>query len=145
MRRGCADADFMPGAKEVCQLCRNGDACNRWSVRSCYRCNSQNPEDDCALMIEPSAIPISNCTASTEMCVSTVVSRLQSVYTVRGCAGEVPECTSNDPYCVRCNGSLCNSIPTVWGTRHANKQVQLAEGRIKHSLGLLDYLWPSTW
>lgn len=93
----------------------------------------------------PSAMKISNCTASTELCVSTVVSRLQSVYTVRGCAGEVPECSSNDPYCVRCNGSLCNSIPTVWGTHHANKQLKFAEGRMKHNWLILDILWPSIW
>ncbi|KAM8718408.1 hypothetical protein ACLKA7_001597 [Drosophila subpalustris] len=143
LRRGCADADFLPAAGEACQLCRSGDTCNRWSVRSCYRCNSQEHGADCAEMLQPAEMTVSNCTHPTELCVSTVISRLQMVHTVRGCASEVPECTSNDPYCVRCNGTLCNVAPTLWATKHATQHLQLAGERLSWSQTLLDYLWPS--
>ncbi|KAH8404334.1 hypothetical protein KR222_007156, partial [Zaprionus bogoriensis] len=113
LSRGCVDADFVTRHGQACQICRNGDTCNRWSVRTCYRCHSQQEGEDCATMMQPSKMGISNCTTSTELCVSTIVNRLQSVYTVRGCAGEVPECNYNDPFCVRCDGSLCNIAPTV--------------------------------
>ncbi|XP_064540645.1 uncharacterized protein LOC135430021 isoform X1 [Drosophila montana] len=145
LRRGCADANFVAGAGEACQLCRSGDGCNRWSVRSCYRCNSQEQGDDCAAMEQPMGMTLSNCSRPAELCVSTVISRLQLVYTVRGCAGEVPECSANDPYCVRCNGSLCNNAPTKWAT--GQQQLQLTEkgagaGAGADSVrGVLEQLW----
>jgi len=115
LRRGCADENFAPaGPGDSCQLCRDADSCNRYSVRSCYRCNAQDQDTDCAAMDLPSAMTTSNCSSPTELCVSTVVSRLDGIYTVRGCEGQVPECSANDPYCVRCNGSLCNYAPTLW-------------------------------
>ncbi|XP_041565427.1 uncharacterized protein LOC108149877 isoform X1 [Drosophila elegans] len=140
LRRGCADADFAPAALgDSCQLCRDADSCNRYSVRSCYRCNAQDADTDCAAMDLPPAMTISNCTSSTELCVSTVVSRLDGIYTVRGCESQVPECSANDPYCVRCNGSLCNDAPTLW------RQTQLdlvANQDLRDSWwSLLQYWW----
>ncbi|XP_060664127.1 uncharacterized protein LOC132796827 isoform X1 [Drosophila nasuta] len=159
LRRGCADASFVPGGEgEACQLCRSGDNCNRWSVRTCYRCNSLESDEDCAQMLNPNAMSVSNCSHATELCVSTVISRLQMVHTVRGCAGEVPECTANDPYCVRCNGSLCNVAPTLWATQQEALQLQLQlrlattptrrqrqqqRQRSQWPMQLLDYLWPN--
>ncbi|XP_017870269.1 PREDICTED: uncharacterized protein LOC108618678 [Drosophila arizonae] len=151
LRRGCADANFLPGSGEACQLCRSSDGCNRWSVRSCYRCNSLEHGDDCAAMQLPSAMALSNCSSPAELCVSTVLSRLQLVYTVRGCASEVPECTANDPYCVRCNGTLCNSVPTKWQQQQKQKeeeeqgqeQQQQAVGVIRGVQRLLGHLWPN--
>ncbi|XP_017135616.1 uncharacterized protein LOC108151488 isoform X1 [Drosophila miranda] len=138
LRRGCADADFSPSDNggERCQFCRNSDGCNRWSVRSCYRCNSQEQDDDCAAMTNPEAMTVSNCTNPVELCVSTVISRLDLVYTVRGCAGEVPECSANDPYCVRCNGSLCNAAPTLWTA----ERTALIEDH-RNWWSLVKYLW----
>lgn len=123
LRRGCADSDFAPAPLgESCQLCRDADACNRFSVRTCYRCSAQAQDDDCAAMELPTLMTTSNCSGPAELCVSTVVSRLDGIYTMRGCAGQVPECSANDPYCVRCNGSLCNDAPTLW----RQKQLDLA-------------------
>ncbi|XP_037727599.1 uncharacterized protein LOC119558287 [Drosophila subpulchrella] len=141
LRRGCADANFAPaGLGDSCQLCRDADGCNRYSVRSCYRCNAQDQDTDCAAMDLPSAMTTSNCSSPTELCVSTVVSRLDGIYTVRGCEGEVPECSANDPYCVRCNGSLCNDAPTLW----RQTQVGLATDRdnqLDNWWSLLQYWW----
>ncbi|ALC49098.1 CG15773 [Drosophila busckii] len=148
IRRGCADASYEPRAGEACQLCRSGDACNRNSIRSCYRCNSQEQGDDCAAMLQPSAMNISNCSSPTELCVSTVLSRLQLVYTVRGCAADVPECSANDPYCVRCNGSLCNSAATLWSTELKLQELRVATtktttgSRFGQLLGYLQQLLP---
>ncbi|XP_017035331.1 uncharacterized protein [Drosophila kikkawai] len=123
LRRGCADEDFAPSPMgESCQLCRDGDSCNRFSVRTCYRCTAQDQDkEDCAAMELPTLMTTSNCSGPAELCVSTVVSRLDGIYTLRGCAGEVPECSANDPYCVRCNGSLCNDAPTLWRQKQLDR------------------------
>ncbi|XP_030378094.1 uncharacterized protein LOC115626772 [Scaptodrosophila lebanonensis] len=149
LRRGCADADFHPGDQEACQLCRSADGCNQWSVRTCYRCNSLEHGDDCGTMTQPSEMGRSNCTSATELCVSTVISRLDLIHTVRGCAGEVPECTSNDPYCVRCNGSLCNTASTLWTEKALSvtslsllKSNSQPMKRQRLATTLLKYLWP---
>ncbi|XP_068159132.1 uncharacterized protein [Drosophila tropicalis] len=151
LRRGCADADFIPATDqgETCQLCRSSDNCNRYSVRSCYRCNSQEQDDDdCAEMNLPSAMTISNCTDPMELCVSTVINRLNLIYTVRGCASQVPECSANDPYCVKCNGSLCNNVPTQWAIEKIEQiNIPLLDSPKQQkqrwaALTLLKYLWP---
>ncbi|EDV45928.2 LOW QUALITY PROTEIN: uncharacterized protein Dere_GG18779 [Drosophila erecta] len=140
LRRGCADADFAPAALgESCQLCRDADSCNRFSVRSCYRCSAHDQDADCAAMDLPAAMTTSNCSSPTELCVSTVLSRLDGIYTVRGCEGQVPECSANDPYCVRCNGSLCNDAPTIWRQRQLGVAT---EQQLPHSWwSLLQYWW----
>ncbi|KAH8345297.1 hypothetical protein KR067_004359 [Drosophila pandora] len=143
LRRGCADTNFTPSAVgESCQLCRSSDTCNRYSVRSCYRCNGQDEDTDCASMALPSAMTTSNCSSPTELCVSTVVSRLDGIYTVRGCAGQVPECSLNDPYCVRCNGSLCNVAATLWRKSQLQMSAEQSQPQIPDNWwSLLDYWW----
>lgn len=110
LRRGCVDAQFQPGPTEACYQCRGPDGCNRTPIRTCYSCSSLK-DADCDLVTRRETLPTSNCSNAVELCVSTVVRRLDLVYVLRGCASEVPECTASDPYCMRCNGSLCNVLP----------------------------------
>ncbi|KAM7352523.1 uncharacterized protein ACRADG_005002 [Cochliomyia hominivorax] len=115
--RGCADKQFYARyanssliQNEACYLCRDAHGCNRFSARTCYSCSSLE-QKDCSLMSSIKNIPQRNCSSYDDLCVSTIVSKLQHDYVLRGCASHLAECTTNDPLCVRCNGSLCNTIP----------------------------------
>lgn len=116
--RGCADKKFYARIKnssssqenEACYLCRDANGCNRTPVRTCYSCSSME-DKDCALMSMADSIATRNCSSFDDLCVSTVVTKVQHHYVLRGCASHLAECTENDALCVRCNGSLCNNIP----------------------------------
>jgi len=114
LRRGCSDKNFIPSTKEVCYHCYDLNGCNRWPIRSCYHCSSLETPECANWQQNDMNIKRTNCTHPNELCVSTVVEKLAFKYTIRGCASHIPECTANDPYCVRCNGSLCNYHPTSW-------------------------------
>lgn len=114
VRRGCADDAFYSSLRssEACYLCRDSSTtgCNRFPVRTCYACSSMDDED-CDLMNYPDTANQRNCSSHDDLCVSTVVSKLQLAYVLRDCASHLAECTDRDPLCVRCNGSLCNGVP----------------------------------
>ncbi|XP_055839289.1 uncharacterized protein LOC129907216 [Episyrphus balteatus] len=111
--RGCGSDIPQPRTNQICYQCRDANGCNRQSIRSCYKCSSIN-DPECANWMDISNITASNCTHRDEKCVTTLVSRLNLVYTLRGCASQVSECTESDPFCERCEGSLCNDGPKIW-------------------------------
>lgn len=108
--------------EEICYKCSDANGCNKTPVRTCYRCSSLEIEE-CSNWNEPTRIARQNCSSPEELCVSTLLTKFNLVYTVRGCASQVAECTESDPFCVRCNGSLCNSEPINWVS---NKVVKLS-------------------
>ncbi|XP_061392056.1 uncharacterized protein LOC133327555 [Musca vetustissima] len=128
IRRGCADKEFFATRQpnEVCYYCSNSTqtGCNRFPVRTCYSCSSLDDED-CAEMMTPEIIDQLNCSSQEDVCVSTVVTKLQLTYVLRGCASHLAECTDNDPLCVRCNGSLCNDVPIDLSTYVRRKQISV--------------------
>ncbi|XP_073822477.1 uncharacterized protein [Musca autumnalis] len=138
VRRGCADAEFYatPRAGDACYFCRDSTstACNRYPVRTCYSCSSLDDED-CATMQYVDTMNQRNCSSHDDLCVSTVVSKLQLTYVLRDCASHLSECTNNDPLCVRCNGSLCNDVTidlnNIGRNPWQSKQISL-EVNVKH-------------
>ncbi|XP_055920492.1 uncharacterized protein LOC129952089 [Eupeodes corollae] len=111
--RGCGSDAPPPKTNQICYECRDANGCNRQTIRSCYKCSSIK-DPNCASWLDISNITVSNCTHRDEKCVTTLVSRLNLVYTLRGCDSQVDECTESDPFCDRCEGSLCNYGSKIW-------------------------------
>ncbi|XP_065357482.1 uncharacterized protein LOC135951719 [Calliphora vicina] len=125
--RGCADKKFYArygntsiADNEACHLCRDANGCNRTPIRTCYSCSSMDYKD-CSLMKSPINIARRNCSSYDDLCVSTLITKVQHTYVLRGCSSHLPECTDNDPLCLRCNGSLCNTIPIDLTTNEETK------------------------
>uniref|UniRef100_A0A1I8QD69 DUF753 domain-containing protein n=1 Tax=Stomoxys calcitrans TaxID=35570 RepID=A0A1I8QD69_STOCA len=123
VRRGCANDEFYSTRQndEACYFCHDSTSttgCNRFPIRTCYSCSSLDDED-CDLMTYADTANQRNCSSHEDLCVSTVASKLQLTYVLRGCASHLEECTKNDPLCVQCNGSLCNDVPI--DLRHLNE------------------------
>ncbi|XP_037961113.1 uncharacterized protein LOC119690180 [Teleopsis dalmanni] len=112
LRRGCSEEDENSDTAEVCYKCSQTDGCNNESVRTCYHCSSQL-QPECANEPTLPAIDKRKCAFNDELCVSVVMSKMNYLYVVRDCASQVPECTENNPFCVSCNGTLCNNKPIL--------------------------------
>ncbi|XP_046812412.1 protein psiQ-like isoform X2 [Lucilia cuprina] len=139
--RGCADEKFYErygnasiAGQQACYLCRDANGCNHTPVRTCYSCSSIDNRD-CSLMTSPLYIARRNCSSYDDLCVSTVITKAKHTYVLRGCSSHLAECTNNDPLCVRCNGSLCNTIPIDLSL---NEDVQLPLIWDKNGEGIID-------